>query len=434
MSWRLCLIAAGCAITAQMAQAGPYSVSSMGRSVGGNIFATPLPHGPGSVAMPIPHAPMKAPVLMPIGAPTAAPVGVYQYPQPFGPSDITAFDPSCAEPCPPGEFYGSADFLYGATQGVYLPPLITASPAGTAPANVGGLFSPTTITQFGTQRAGNNFRPGMRLNLGYMFGPDQHHGVDASFFFLGRVAEQYTGAAAPGSPIILARPAVNGLTNENIGFPFGTVGPAGVTGSFSTSFIGYDINYRKRIACDGRFDLLLGYRYAHLGDAVQVFSSQGGTLPNMPPLAITDDRIATRNNFHGPQIGFSSRIPLNARFSLDLMSKLAMGVTVANADLTGSTTTPQMIVPTGLLVEPTNAGNYTSHRFAVVPEVGAKLGYQLCDGLDLTFGYSLIYWSSVQRAPEQIDLTVLAPGRPAFPNRSTDVWMQGITAGLQWRY
>ena len=63
-----------------------------------------------------------------------------------------------------------------------------------------------------------------------------------------------------------------------------------------------------------------------------------------------------------------------------------------------------------------------------------KLGYELTDALRFSFGYSLVYWSRVERAPNQVDLTLGGPGRPGFPNRGTDFWVQGWTAGLAWKY
>jgi hypothetical protein len=61
-------------------------------------------------------------------------------------------------------------------------------------------------------------------------------------------------------------------------------------------------------------------------------------------------------------------------------------------------------------------------------------------------GYSLIYWSSVARAGDQISLDVNqtylprafddpeGPARPAFAWRDTDFWAQGINLGLDYRF
>ena len=440
MRTKLFTVGTLCAIFGQSVSAGELgSVGGMlNSSVGGSVFATPLPHGPGTVPLPYPGGPMVAPVLLPVGAATAAPVAIYQYPNPFattGPACDPVEPVAASEPVrSQNRFYASLDFLYGATQGTYLPPIVTSSPSGTPGTTAGALYSPNTTVLLGGSRVGAETRPGFRLNLGYWCNDERTCGFDIGFMSLGRYSEYYNGQTAPGG-VILARPIVNGATSTNIGVPFGTVGPAGVAATFGTAFLGGDVNWRKGIGCDGKFDLLLGFRYLYLKDSVEITTTQGTTVPVPSTLAYTTDRFRSVNNFYGPQVGFSSLCPLGGGFSLEMLTKLAMGVTVADTNLTGSNVSSLgLAVPGGLLVGATNAGAYNSSRFAVVPEVGVKLGYDLTESLRLNFGYTMVYWSAVQRAPEQIDLTLFAPGRPSFSNRFDDVWVQGWTGGLAWKY
>jgi len=57
----------------------------------------------------------------------------------------------------------------------------------------------------------------------------------------------------------------------------------------------------------------------------------------------------------------------------------------------------------GLLALPSNIGTQTRNRFAVIPELGVKVGYQLTDHIRVYAGYNFLYASSVVRPGNQID-------------------------------
>lgn len=417
-----------------------------------SVFATPLPPGPGTVPF-VPNSTLAAPVLLPVGAPTAAPVAIYTYgqPQPAAAAPITPAAPVVGPDCGPavpgceaparcgGRFWASADFFYGASQGVWLPPLVTLAPPGTPSPGAGALYSPNGIILFGGQRELTSTRPGFRVGGGYWFDDARTRGIDASLIYLGRLSEEFIGSSGPGG-VVLARPIV-GTGGVNAGVPVAGPFPGGVTASAGTSFIGGDVNYRRSL-CGGdccRWDLLVGYRYLHLGDTVDVWQTNSTLVPT-PGLGSADvlvhDSIHTRNDFHGGQVGLASVCRLGGGFTLDLWAKVALGVTVAHADASGTTQVPALLpgttVPTGLLVTPTNARADSDTDFAVAPEAGLKLGYDVTNWLRVNAGYEFLYWSKVRRAADQIDLTVdPATGRPAFRDRTTDLWVQGWTLGVQ---
>ena len=93
---------------------------------------------------------------------------------------------------------------------------------------------------------------------------------------------------------------------------------------------------------------------------------------------------------------------------------------------------------------PTNIGSYNHNGFTVVPELQLKLGYDFTPTVRLTFGYDVIYWSRVARPGEQVDLAVntsQASGQPLvgapvprFVFHETDLWVQGISVGGEWRF
>jgi hypothetical protein len=68
-----------------------------------------------------------------------------------------------------------------------------------------------------------------------------------------------------------------------------------------------------------------------------------------------------------------------------------------------------------------------------VPELGVKVGFQLNDYIRITAGYNFLYWSNVARPGEQVNRMVLG-ANPPFTFRTTDFWVQGITAGVEIRY
>ncbi len=389
------------------------------------VFASPLPPGPGVLPLTVPSAPLAAPVLMPAGTPAAAPTVTYQ-----------------TEPCQDAcgrRWYASADFLYGATQGVFVPPLVTTGPATAPLGQAGALFTPNTAFVFGNRRLGNDTRPGFKLNVGYWCDDARRHGVDAGFFFLGGDSETFAAAGA-GGPVVLARPLVNGLTGANFALPVAGPIAGGAVVSVDTTVIGADVNYRRAWCDDGcrRVDLIAGYRYLHLGDTAEVWQTAGvpvGLVALPAGTAVIRDSFRTRNGFHGPQVGLIADRRFLSGLSVELLLKFAMGVTVAEANTDGTATLAGgAAVPVGVLVGPTNTTRDTTGYFAVVPEAGVRLGYEVREGVRVNVGYTFLYWSKVRRAGEQIDLTAVAPGRPAFRNATTDVWLQGWTLGLEVRY
>jgi hypothetical protein len=102
-------------------------------------------------------------------------------------------------------------------------------------------------------------------------------------------------------------------------------------------------------------------------------------------------------------------------------------------------------MPGGILALPSNYGVYNLNDFAMIPELGATVGLDLTDRLRLTAGYSLMYWSKVVRAGDQVDLNVntsqfppaaAAAGNPNphFPYAFTDFWAQGLNVGLDYHF
>src|SRR5262249_62079111 len=164
------------------------------------------------------------------------------------------------------------------------------------------------------------------------------------------------------------------------------------------------------------------------------------------------DNFATKNQFNGGQLGVDGEYRYN-RWFVGGTFKLAMGVMSETVSINGSTV---FLVPGvmpsvqrgGLLALPTNIGTRHNDQFAVIPEVGLRLGYQVTNNLRVFVGYSFLYASSVARPGDQINPvinktqlpTVFGPsplsGAPApIPLfRHTDFWAQGVNFGLEFKY
>ena len=135
------------------------------------------------------------------------------------------------------------------------------------------------------------------------------------------------------------------------------------------------------------------------------------------------------------------------RFTVESTAKLAAGNMHQVLNVAGSSSVFDGISTAtrqgGLLALPSNIGHFNRDRMTVIPEVGLKLGFQVTPRLRATLGYSFTYVSRVMRPGHQIDLSIntsqrsgplVGPAQPQPVLGSTDVFLQGGTAGLEYRY
>jgi hypothetical protein len=284
---------------------------------------------------------------------------------------------------------------------------------------------------------------------------EQTCGLEGEFFFLGR-SREFFAAGSDGSQVI-SRPFFNALLGvpdvELVSFPGVLAGT--LTVDSRSDVIGGGVNALHNLCCApcGRVDLLWGYRYFNLTDEVTIAEdlTSLGSPGRVPPgfrFQIAD-RFRTENNFHGGVIGVAAERRFSPLF-VGLRASVALGANQQITDIAGSTVitppggVPQTL-PGGLLALPSNTGHYERTVFAVLPQIGVRAGVQLTDCVRVYAGYDFLYLSNVLRAGDQIDLRVnptllppsqapVGPALPAFPARSTDFWLQGVSAGLQVRF
>jgi hypothetical protein len=368
---------------------------------------------------------------------------------------VAADMPVKAPPAPPpsgGIFWAEADVLGWSVKGDRLPPLVTTSPAGTPLTQAGILGFPTTTVLFGDSSVNGGWRPGGRLQAGYWFDPSRSRGIEASVFGLGDISTGFN-ANSNTTPLI-ARPFFNALTNAQdaniIALPGFTTGNIAI--NETSRFYGAGALYRQDIGMWGnmRVSALAGYRYLHVSDDLSIATQTtvlGGALVPPGTVFAVGDSFRAGNDFHGVDLGLAGQWQRD-RWTLEWRGKVALGGNISTSNVNGTSALTIAGVTTnsvgGLLALSSNIGSTSQTRFAVVPELSLKAGYQIAPQWRLFAGYDVLYWSNVQRAGGLIDTTVntnlIPPGFPGGPNRPMPVfntsalWAQGFSFGARFNY
>jgi hypothetical protein len=365
---------------------------------------------------------------------------------------------------PWGRLWVRTEYLLWWTDGFAVPELVTTSPYDTPQEEAGVLGLPETEILFGNTDMAEDVRSGGRVSFGYWFDPCRKVGIQASYLGLGHETTRYQ-LSSDGDPIV-ARPFFNldptdfdgdGLPDDMgpdsglIAYPGWVSGEVEVTGE--TVFQGAEVLYRRNLVegCSFRVDWLAGWRFNRLDDELVIFEPTV-TGPNHPfvqqgtTLDLTD-RFETENRFNGSTLGIIAEAR-HCRWTFEGVMKLALGNTHSQVTIDGRTI---VTVPgedpeplgRGLLAQESNIGVYENDEFAVIPELGVMVGYDLSCHLRATFGYTFIYWSRVARPGDQIDMDIdgrqldglpEAIPRPEFRWVGTDMWAQGLNFGLDYRF
>ncbi len=396
-------------------------------------------------------------------------------------------------PCqcgPPGWLWIRGEYLAWWADGMELPPMVTTSDP-----QDGGILMPGNSTEilFGNESVLTNDRSGYRIRFGGFFGPQRKIGWEADYFDVGTL-DQVFFAESDGN-LVLARPFFNinprddngnplpaGPDAELVSFPGQFAGSIAV--STYSQFRGAGARVVKNLCCKQcprpcghpcgpygtyagcgpcggpcrgcgyppymKVDFTVGYRYANLQeglivdeDLTTIGTIDGGRIE-------IQDRFLTRNDFNGGEVGTAWEGGWN-RWTLEMLMRVALGSTKQEVTIDGNTRVtpfpnPPIDYDRGVFALPTNIGNYSQNQFSANPELATTLGLYLTPRLRVTLGYTFMYWSSVVRPGDQIDLDLnpdyFAPptdpitgaARPAFVFRTTDFWAQGINVGLDYRW
>jgi hypothetical protein len=363
---------------------------------------------------------------------------------------------------PDNRFWLNAEYLLWTVKGAPLPPLVTTSLNPFGDFSPGAIGQPGTVILYGDSHVSQQAFSGARFETGFWFGPCQRWGLDSSFFFLGQRSSDFV-AGSNGLPALF-RPFFNtnlpvlnvpGNDAEIVAFPRLLAGSVVVQNQ--TRLSGFDVDLRRNLCrtCNSHLDFLFGYRYLDLSESLQIQENLTALVPvtsnAIGDRVIITDRFATRNQFSGGQLGLDYECNWG-RWLLGGFTKVALGNTHESVSINGNTIfAPVGQFPTtasgGLLAQGSNIGHFTDNHFAVVPEVGVKIGYRFSDWCRVYVGYNFLYISDVLRPGDQVDLRLntaqvprlgQAPALPipppVVPFRHTDFWAQGVNFGVQFTW
>jgi len=340
------------------------------------------------------------------------------------------------------------ELLYWWTNAMHTPSLATTSPANTPQAEAGVLGEDGTRSLFGGN-LNDEIRFGGRFTGTMWFDACQQHGLEASYTFLSQADDSYS-VNSDRLPII-ARPFLNaetGLQDSSlVAFPGQLTGALAI--DTATSFHMGDIAYRRNLVCDDcrRVDFLIGYRFAYLHDEINIRERETSIGTAVPvPVGTTiaiRDQFDSANYFNGLMLGLNVQRQTFLGCA-DLWFKTAIGNTSMRSTIAGSTvTTANGQTDTdnfGFLALPTNIGNRRTDEFSAINELGVRLNRDIgC--WRASIGYTVLLWSSVQRAGDLIDTEVntsqLPPGplsgspHPRYHEHKGSFWAQGVNFGLE---
>lgn len=377
--------------------------------------------------------------------------------------------------------YASADYILWWVRRGPLPlqPLVTTGDPNQPNAGILGASPSATQSLFGggdaLQWGGSS---GIRINAGLNLGEGDALGLEMSGFLLPRQSIDFNVASTgPGVPLI-SRPIFDNLNHVESVYDVSAFDPVTkkprVSGRLdleaTTEMWGYEINITAHPGTDrgANIDLYGGFRSMGLDEQLRIRTD---STPGQPGLitfnntavdlptdhVIINDFFGTTNRFYGPQIGGGFNWQVD-RLGATLTGKIAAGVNHQRVTINGDSALVQAGTETnravgGILAQKSNIGEYSRDEFCLVPELGVQVDYAIARWLRVRFGYNLLYWSSVVRPGSQIDRNIditqvptdqrlastiagQAPPtiRPAFTFRDTDLWVHGLTVGVEVRY
>jgi hypothetical protein len=366
--------------------------------------------------------------------PEACLIGFAEHRPPFGPRGY--------------RYYGSAEYLFWWVDTQDAPPLLVVDPAA----------GPETVIGDGDLDLDNGERTGVRLNFGKWLNSCQTLGLEGTFLYLIERRPTLTATSADGT--LLARPFINAANNAASGILLTAPGVVSARSEIEMfhRLWGAEANLRKQLCRfhNGHLDVLAGFRYLQLDEHLAVNDSiQFAVSPAFlsGALITTHDYFGTENQFYGGQLGLQSQFQWG-RFNLDLWGKVGLGNNRQSVGINGTTAIVGPPAPVGnvsavggVLAQRTNIGQFERDRFAVLPEVGIRVGVRLTDCLRVGAGYSFLYLNNAVRPGDQIDPVVnptqvpqlfqgplLGQPRPAFLFRESDYWAHGLNVEFEYRF
>ncbi|TWT47289.1 BBP7 family outer membrane beta-barrel protein [Botrimarina hoheduenensis] len=384
----------------------------------------------------------------------------------------------CGPSCNPASrrgLYGRAEYLLWWFDGMDTPPLVTRNTEPNRP----DLASPGTQVLYGGELL-DDARSGLRFTLGAWLDDQRDFGIEGDYLFMETESEFYSagdpdgdGIVSIGRPFYDIAPIIGGIPStprqnvQLVTLPEVVGGTVGVAARSEFESVGIRLRTGiccREVGCGGcnscsscgpinsgggrptaisRIDFIGGYRYTSLDEFLSF--SENATLLDSEQSLTLNESFAVDNDFHGVDLGFVYEWE-SRRWALELLSKIALGVTDQEVRINGTTTSNGVTSNGGLLAQSTNIGVYSRDQFSVLPELSARLAYRITPRLRASVAYSLLFWSNVVRPGDQIDFSVdsrvIEPAigspdtyrHPNFAFNDTSIWAHGFNFGLDYQY
>ncbi|WP_168218829.1 BBP7 family outer membrane beta-barrel protein [Limnoglobus roseus] len=282
---------------------------------------------------------------------------------------------------------------------------------------------------------------GMKIDSGLWLNKDHTIGAGIDGFITEHRSSFQTITGGPGS-ITIQRPffdVVNGaqatLTAANADPANGLPAFAGSMATATTArlaSLGGSLHRNVAYSDVWQVDLMYGFRYYDLDESLSVYQrsvlptdiTRGGvTVFPAGSAALLRDRVYTRNQFYGGEIG--TRIEWKHRLGfIAFTPKLAFGSMHQVTQIDGDTKGEGMNAQTfqgGLLAAGTNGdgnlGRYQRNRFTVATDIGSQVGVNITKNTQLVLGYQFYYLANVARPIQQLDSAIntrVVPISPSF--------------------
>lgn len=329
------------------------------------------------------------------------------------------------------------------------------SPLGIPFISTGTLGEAGTQIVFGPGAAELGMRGGARLGVSRALSDASALEFSAFGLERGSYAAGMASDASPGS-LHLYIPYIDPQTGHETATDFSVPGLYSGAASLRSSerLRGAELDYRWQLPLSRAFalDALVGVAVLDLSESMTLDTAS----PLLPEWGSdvweTHDRFATRNRFHGLQVGLRARAEHNGFFgSADF--KLAVGRlhqqviidgVLHTDDYTEFETVEQF--PGGYFALPSNIGHHRRNTFGVMPQAKLEFGYHFNEFLSAQIGYSALYATCIVRPGPQVNRRIdtgqstsytevpmpqpVAGAQPAFAFQNSNYFVHGIHAGI----
>ena len=348
--------------------------------------------------------------------------------------------------------------------GTWVPNLLTTSPAGTPPNDIGVVGRPGTEVLFGQTYVDPGDFLGTNVELGIWEDGCLPLAFVGSILAVGGDRLNYSNGSN-GDPFLTrpffnVDPLVNGQDSRPIAFAplFGADFRVEMNSLLVDANASAYLRLWNQQACcpkwrRSEFGISLGYSHVRFGEKLSFIENQR-TSATQPVLFDLTDDFRTDNYFHGISIGGRLRRD-HGPWSAVVLGSIAAGSMDRVVKIDGNT---RVTLPDGrqfdfdgaFLALPTNEGEYRDDIFTLISRLSATLEYRWRDRMSLRLGYMLYYLPDAARpaphisdngADAIINGTLLDPALPLigdpypeFRSRPVDFIAHGFFGGITFRF